>query len=455
MKNHPPPSKSGAPHYHLVGVAGVGMSALAQVLQAQGCVVSGSDRYHDEGQELAVLAKLRQAAITLVPQDGSGITSATAGVIVSSAIEADNPDISAARQTQVPVIHRAEMLARLTAGKRTVAVTGTAGKTTVTGMIGWALARMQADPTVVNGGAVLNWLSAAAIGNVRCGASDLWVLEVDESDRSLLKFSPDWAVITNISKDHFELAEVEALFRKFAGQVRRAVVGCLGSADDRQTIGNFEPRLTADGSAFRYHGVDFSIPLLGRHNAENALHSAMLCERLGFDLRAISVALRDFKGIQRRLELAGRAAGVTVIDDYAHNPAKIAAAWRSVAPYYRRVLAVWRPHGYGPLALMKPELIETFANLAQDSDRVFILPVFYAGGTAEQVVTSEQLVRELQQRHVPAEYAPGYADLQADLLRQAESGDVVLLMGARDPELPLFAHRLVAQMLHFLVKRMP
>jgi UDP-N-acetylmuramate--alanine ligase len=182
---------SSGEHYHLVGVAGVGMSALAQVLLGQGMRVSGSDRHFDRGEDLEVIAKLRGAGVRFLPQDGRGVTAGTAGVVVSTAIEKGNPDLEAAECRAVPVMHRAEMLARAAAGKRCVAVTGTSGKSTVTGMIGWILDQAGADPVVVNGAPVLNWVTPAAVGNVRLGKSDLWVLEADESDRSLLRYHPD------------------------------------------------------------------------------------------------------------------------------------------------------------------------------------------------------------------------------------------------------------------------
>jgi len=433
--------------YHLVGIAGVGMNALAQVLLAQGCRVSGSDRYLDTGRSLDVLDKLRAAGATLMSQDGSGVTDGLTGLVISSAIEADNPDIAAARRKGVPILHRAECLALWANAKKSIAVTGTAGKTTVTGMIGWTLSELGVDPTVVNGGALLDWVGPRRIGNVRVGRSDVWVVEVDESDRSLLRFHPDWAVITNMSKDHFELSEVRHLFKAFAGQVDRGVVGCYGDDADGEIRNGFKPDLSAEGIRFIYRGVDFKLPLLGRHNAENALQSVMLCERLGHALPGISRALARFGGMQRRLEQVGTGRGVTVIDDYAHNPAKIAAAWDAVAPHYRRVLAVWRPHGFAPLALMLGELVQIFCARVRPSDRIYILPVYFVGGTTQRTVTSETLVKALRERGVCAELAANYGDLLAQLKAEAQAGDVALWMGARDPDIGVYARRFVTELL--------
>ena len=211
-------------HYHVVGVAGVGMNAIAQVLQEQGYSVSGSDRYYDQGVELDVLTRLEGRGIQLKPQDGNALTPETRGIVVSTAIEDDNPELEAAQKLGIPIIHRAEMLAQLSRDHDIAAVAGTSGKTTVTGLAGWLLEQGGRDPFVVDGGSVVNWSNDSHIGNVRVGESGLWLVEVDESDRSLLQFSPRWAVITNISQDHFELHEVEELFRRFASQVAEVII---------------------------------------------------------------------------------------------------------------------------------------------------------------------------------------------------------------------------------------
>lgn len=441
--------------YHLVGVAGVGMSALAQVLLAQGHMVTGSDRYIDEGQELGIFRKLRIAGVLLMPQDGSAVTSDTDAVIVSTAIEDANADMRAAREQKIPVMHRAEMLACLTAGHILVGVAGTSGKTTVTGMIGWILECLGQDPTVVNGGAVINWRSEYRIGNVRMGWSKLWVVELDESDRSLLRFAPEWAVVNNISKDHFELVEVQSLFREFAKKIRVGVVCGAGvssvllggSAQGKRSSTVVEEAMDyfEEGGVcgFHYKGISFQSPSIGRHNAENAHATVVLCDLLGLNLSAVHNALSSFAGIERRLERVGEANGVTIIDDYAHNPAKIRASWQAVAAGHRRILGVWRPHGFGPLASMMNELAETFAEVCRPDDRIYILPVYYAGGTTKRQAKSDDLVRELKARHVPAEMVKGYDTLRARLTKTAKPGDSILCMGARDPELPLFARQLL------------
>jgi UDP-N-acetylmuramate--alanine ligase len=432
-------------HIHVSGVAGVGMSALAEALLDQGFRVTGSDRSHDQGVDLEVLQKLQLQGLRLVAQDGSALTARTQALAVSTAIEEDNPEVIAARQRGVEIVHRADMLARLAVGKRVVAVTGTAGKTTITGVLGFLLEQVGFDPTVINGGIVLDWAGPARLGNVRRGASDLWVLEADESDRSLLRFHPEHAILANISKDHFELDEVERLFRAFVGQVSgtlvagRGVAGHLGSNVHEVLV---EPRLIAGRWSFTWRNRTFTVALPGRHNVENAALAVAMCEVLGADLARVAEALPRFRGVHRRLERVGDFQGAAVMDDYAHNPAKIAASWRAVAEAAPRIWGYWRPHGFAPLALMKDELAEAFVQVCRPDDRLFLLPVFYAGGTAQRSITSEDFAHLLQGRGVHVEAVPDYETLAARLA-DVRTGDAILGMGARDPELPRFARRLV------------
>lgn len=434
--------------YHLIGAAGAGMNPLAQLLLADGHHVSGSDRFHDQGAAAPALDLLQRQGLQLHPQDGSGVAAGLDAVVASSAVEDDNPDIAAARRQNIPVLRRAELLAALAAPHTVIGIAGTAGKTTVTGMTGWTLERLGADPTVVNGGALLDWRGPDRIGNFRRGRSDYWVLELDESDRSLLRFNPAWAVITNVSKDHFELAEVQALFDRFAGQVRGEVIGRAPAPPD------FQPAPTAGGVRFQIDGVEFQLQTPGRHNAANARLCALLCARLGYSLPAISAALAEFRGIERRLEYIGRAGAVDIYDDYAHNPAKITAAWETMACNHPRVVAVWRPHGYGPLRLMWAELLATFKELAGTAGApLFLLPVFFTGGTADRRIGSGELAAALQGAGVNARAVADYAELRAALRPALRPGDALLFMGARDPELPRFARDFLAEFRGFRAPR--
>ena len=416
------------------------MSALAQALVAAGYDVSGSDRYLDRGIELEVLAKLARCGVRLVPQDGSGVVPGCEAVVVSTAIESNNPDIETARRQGIPIVHRATMLNRLIGGHYSIAVTGTSGKSTVTGMLGWTLAQTGKDPTVVLGATVMEWEDEQHLGNMRPGRRDFWVFEADESDRSLMQFEPDWAVITNVSRDHFSAEEAYQLFSAFRQRVRKGSVGVL---DDQSLLARLSPVVHEEGSRFSYGGVEFRVKLPGRHNAENALWVVRMCEKLGIDLTVVSRALAQFRGIRRRLERIGVARGVLVVDDFAHNPSKIRATWESLAPYHPRIFAIWRPHGYGPLAGMLEELARTFSTIIRPADRLYLLPVYDAGGTANRTVSHHLLAEHplLKGLLVRAVEAPDTA--AAEVVAAARAGDAIITMGARDPFLPTLARTIL------------
>ena len=438
-------------HIHVAGVAGVGMSALAQALRWTHARVTGSDRFYDQGQELPVFAALRAAGVEIVKQDGAAITGETEAVVYSTAIEEGNPDFVAARKAGVPLRHRAAVLADLARGRTVLAVAGTAGKTTTTGMLGWALEQLGAEPTVVNGGALVDWADARHVGNVRRGGAHApWVVEVDESDRSLLNFRPEWTILTNISQDHFTLAEVQELFRAYAAQVQTGIVcgagvkTVLGAQKAAVMEIEAQPEPVADGFAVAWRGQKLAVRQPGAHNALNALLAAELCAQLGYAPEKVAAALARFGGIQRRLERVDAGGGIRVVDDYAHNPAKIAAAWAAVAAPGRRVLGGWRPHGYGPLQALQAALADAFASACRPGDRLWLLPVFDAGGTADRTVNSAELAARLQARGVAAALAGNYDELGAELVRTAHAGDTILIMGARDPHLPVFAREIAA-----------
>ncbi len=419
----------------------MGMSAVAQAVSFCGCRVSGSDRCYDHGDSLPILTQLRKVGIDLHAQDGRGVRAGAEAVVVSTAIESDNPDLVAARELNLPVLHRSEVLAELVRGKTCLAVAGTSGKSTVTGMVGWILDQAGMEPNVVNGAPVINWQSSNSVGNARVGTSDLWVIEADESDRSLLNYSPQYAVVTNMSADHFSLEETKKLFVEFSKRVRGKTVGALEASPYLQGI---DPTVSASRIMFSYGGVDFELSLPGRHNVEDALHAVELCRLVGVTVEQCSAALREFKGIHRRLELVGKAGGVTVIDDYGHNPAKIEAAWNAVAPFSRRGILVWRPHGYGPLRTMLDDLSTTIARMSSANDILLILPVYDAGGTADRTLNSDVLVQRLKGQGLDARFVESHDAALSVIRREARVGDAVIIMGARDPLLPQLGSRAVS-----------
>lgn len=389
---------------HIIGIGGTGMNGIAQLAAHAGYQVSGSDR----ATGLPIFESLKKLGIRIVPQDGSGITEDTDFVVYSTAIESDNPDIQKAKELNIPLLHRADMLAKLCEGKEVIAIAGTAGKSTVTGLLGWIFQCLGKDPTVYCGASMNN------VGtSVRYGTGP-WIIEADESDRSFLKFHPHHAIITNIAEDHFALDELHRLFAQFESQVSGTV------------IKKAEP-------------FDVKIPILGKHNVENVNNALTLCKALGFDMQKCTEAIGRFEGIERRLQRHGS----KVIDDFAHSPIKIAAALEAVSGEFPAFAAYWRPHGYTPLFQLADGLVEVFSShwKARPADKLFILPVYFAGGTVSIKITSEQFVEKLNVAGVPAEFVPDYAALEEKLIA---AGLPVLGMGARDPELTKFARQLAS-----------
>lgn len=428
-------------NYHLVGLGGVGMSALAQALLDAGCVVSGSDRLLDGGDATETLQRLRAQGAVLHPQDGSGVRTGLTALVTSTAIEQDNADLLRAQALGVPVLHRAAALAQVVAGRRVIAVTGTCGKSTVTAMTGWMLAGCGLDPLVVNGAVVVGWDAGGRVGSVRAGAGAWAVIETDESDRSLMVFEPEHAIITNASADHFAMAETLALFDRFRQRVRGTVVDGAAAGVPHEPGGC---SCSGWSGSFLLDGVRFTVPMPGRHNVINAWQAVRAARLTGAAAPGLARALATFRGVERRLQRVGELHGATVIDDYAHNPEKLAAAWTTLAAAFPRVCAVWRPHGYGPLRNMLEGLATMFARVCRPADELLVLPVYDVGGTADRSVGSDMLVARLAARGVAVRSVASLADAEVALRAAAAPGTALVTFGARDPGLPRLARALAA-----------
>ncbi len=420
---------------HLTGIGGVGMSALAELLLDSGIEVSGSERFLDHGKALPVLDVLCLQGAHIFPQNGSGVTDDIDAVVISSAIERDNPDIAAAERKGIEVVHRSVALARALASKRIVSVAGTSGKSTITAMLGHILNETGFQPSVVNGAPCINWCSSERTGAVLKGNGDLCIVEVDESDCSLFNFNPEHALISNCSADHFCLLESNTIFNEFLTQVTGNVLD-----------GRYEPDLPPAvrelewGCEFSHRGRVVTLPQPGLHNATNAWQAIRMAEMLGAETDACIGAISTFKGIKRRLELVGiRDDGVRVVDEYAHNTEKIRASLKTLSARSKRVLALWRPHGYGPLAKMFADLVEMFSETLRADDVLFLLPVFDMGGTAARSINSDLLRDQLVSKGADCRLVADHKSAISSIRATACSGDVIVTMGARDPELPVTA----------------
>ncbi|MEO6581967.1 MAG: Mur ligase family protein [Sphingomicrobium sp.] len=452
------------------GIGGSGMLPLACIVRASGGRVAGSDRALDAGRLALKFNYLRSLGIALFPQDGSGVQPGMT-LVTSGAVEDTIPDVVRAGELGLPHLTRPQLLAQLlNAAQSSVAVGGTSGKSTVTGMIGWILQACHRRPTVMNGAVMKNFVTAAApFASALVGDPELFVSEVDESDGSIGLYSPQVAVLTNISLDHKEMAELRSLFAAFLLRARKSVLNlddpetraladiipderCIGYGFDSPGAGLMgkQLELLPDGLSFTVeangerHDVRLTVP--GRHNASNALAALAATKELGVPLAEGAAALARFEGLRRRLETVGTAAGVTVIDDFAHNPDKIDATLATLHARPGRLLIMFQPHGYGPLAKMGEELARSFVRGMASEDRLYLPDPAYYGGTVERTRGSDWLAEAIcvEDRH--AAHVAERAAIGDALVEQARDGDRILIMGARDDSLSEFAAELVERL---------
>jgi len=451
---------------HFSGLAGGGMSALAQYLRFAGKKVSGSDRLFDQAgvndiESAEKRAYFEEHGILVFPQDGSGLRGGPDGhtaLIVSTAIEAGSPEILAAATLGIPVLHRSELLAALCAQKKTIAVAGTSGKSTVSGMAWHVLESGGLQPSLITGANLPSLQERGLLGNAYAGKGAWLVIEADESDGSLTRYQPEVALLLNIEKDHQEIDALMPLFRTFRSRSKRAVINqsdmrCLGLKQvgdvffDRTSAagtGLKELQLGDWGSTFALDGTSFTLHVPGRHNVENALAAIALGRALGISFEDCARGLRNFKGVERRFIRVGEARGVLVIDDFAHNPAKVKAALETARALAEkqggRLLAIFHPHGFAPMKLMGRDIMDSAATVLRADDRLYLPEIYYAGGTADMSISSADLIDHLNGiRKASGIFLKTKAAVAKAIVDEARPGDVILSMGARDPGLGAFA----------------
>lgn len=449
--------------FFFCGIGGIGMSSIALYLKKKGYTVLGSDRSFDQGKNKDMKIRLEQAGIVLFPQDGSSVSPYISTFVVSSAVEETIPDVKRAKELGLTIKLRAQVLAEILSEHFGIAVAGTSGKTTVTAMIGHILHVLKKKPLMINGGISENSYNGQAPSNMLMDGDELCVIEADESDGSIERYTPDLAVLTNITLDHKTLKETRRLFKDFLIRTRKAVVMNLDDPEsqklklDRPNIitfsakGNKNATLSAtniqetiQGISFDLNGEPEFLPMIGRHNIENALAAIGLCMHLDISIKESMQALQSFLGTRRRMTQIGLANDVYVFDDYAHNPAKIQAAISALKPLTKRIFAIYQPHGFGPLRLMKDDLIKTLNRTLDDQTEWIMLPVFYAGGTVNKDISSVDIVAPLQQKGKRAVVLSTKEEALKYVQTRACPGDSILVMGARDSSLTDFAKDILA-----------
>ncbi len=436
-------------HVHLIGIGGIGLSAIARVLRGWGYAVSGSDRLPSP----LTAALAAEGVIVHAGHRPENLGDADV-VVMSSAIRDDNPELVEARRRGVPVVKREQFLRALTAGKRTIAVAGTHGKTTTSAMVAWILLQEGLDPTFIVGGVMQNLGT-----NARAGAGPHFVIEADEYDRAFLGLQPQVAVVTALEHDHPDcypsFALMRAAFVDFARQLAPGgVLLVCGEDAAAQALGQEmragEIQVETYGLQADYdwwatgpeagtqaalevwhdgrHACTCALQVPGRHNVLNALGALAASAAVGVDTGAACGALARFRGTERRFELKGQAAGVTVIDDYAHHPTEIRVTLDAARlKYPGRVLwAVFQPHTYSRTAALFTEFVTAFG----ESDHVLVMPIYAAREGNAASVSATDLVAAMA--HPDARYMPTFEEAVTTLLQEVQSGDLVLTLGAGD-----------------------
>jgi len=444
----------GFKNYFFIGIAGTGMSAIAQYLKGIGKNVAGSDRLFNQNNKMPIQKQFEKQGIQCFFQDGSGINAGTEVVVVSTAIEVTNVEYQKAKELGTPVMKRSELLAAISSSKRTIAVGGTSGKSTTTAMIFHILQENGYSPSLITGAGLTTLQKQGLPGNAWVGESEWLVIESDESDGSIVNYYPEISVVLNVDRDHKEFDELMQLFTTFKEHTHgtfivnqdHALIKTL-SQDSKNNFGttNGVGYLGKDFQqpgfqiTFSVNDIPFKIPVIGKHNMENAMAATAVSGAIGIPIDKSAKALESYVGIYRRAQLVGKKHGVCVIDDFAHNPAEVAAAIKACQQIGEKVIAWFQPHGYGPLRFMHEELAEKVSEVLRDKDWFVMSDVYYAGGTVNKDIGSDVVITAIQKKNRNALLVNDRIKLPEILKNMVQPGDVILMMGARDPSLSTFA----------------
>ena len=445
-----------------IGVAGSGMSAIAQYLQGIGKNVAGSDRYFHPNEYNKTKEQLEAEGIQCFVQDGSGINENTDLIVVSTAIEDTVYEVQKAKELNIPIIKRSQLLALIAKSKKTVAVGGTSGKSTTSAMLYQILLDAQLKPSIISGAGLTSIIKEGKIGNAAVGKGEWLIIEADESDGSIVQYEPEIGLLLNVDKDHQEIDELMDLFSTFKKNTNSLFVvnqsNTLAktlSANSEQDFGFENDKAGFNVTNFHQEGFTLSFDIqdqhfkmnaIGQHSAENACAAVAVANQIGVDLEICAKSLASYEGIYRRHQILGQKNGIWVIDDYAHNPAKCAASIKACQPLANRVIAWFQPHGYGPTRFLRKDFVEEISAALRPQDEIWMSEIFYAGGTAVKDISANDLIQDIDKTGKKSVFVEDRNDLVAELQNHLKEGDVLLLMGARDPSLEVFSKEVFTQL---------
>ena len=442
-------------HIFFIGIAGSGMSAIAQYLAGIGKNISGSDRYFTPDTFNDTKEKLTAEGIKCFLQNGEGITHLTDLVVTSTAIEDTVMEVQKTKQMGIPIIKRSRLLAMIADSKRTIAVGGTSGKSTTSAMLFDILQYAGLAPSIISGAGLVSIIKEGKIGNAKVGAGNLLVIEADESDGSIVQYHPEVGLLLNIDKDHQEIDELMSIFGIFKSNTKWLFVTNLSNLLSKKLSSDKVQDFALDSTTgagfiatdfsqkgltifFKIDKTSFTLNTVGKHNMENALAAVAVANQLGVDLETCSAALKNYEGIYRRHQVLGNKKGVWVIDDYAHNPAKCAASIAACQYIAPKVIAWFQPHGYGPTRFLRADFVKEIAAILRPEDEIWMSEIFYAGGTAVKDISANDLIMDIKALGKNAFFVEQRNDLVDQLQSHLTNDCVLLLMGARDPSLEVF-----------------
>lgn len=441
-----------------IGVAGAGMSAIAQYLQGIGKNVSGSDRYFHPDEYNKTKQLLENEGIKCFLQDGNGITNETDLVVVSTAIEDTVYEVQKAKELGIPIIKRSELLALIAKSKRTIAVAGTSGKSTTSAMLFQILVDAGYEPSIISGAGLTRIIKQGKIGNAEVGKGDWLIIEADESDGSVVQYEPEIGLLLNIDKDHQEIEELIQLFTVFKNNTtglfivnQSNTMAKTLSANNQIDFGFEDKNAGFNAVNFQQKGFELSFEInnqlvkmhsIGQHTVENAVAAIAVANQIGIDLETCAKSLEHYEGIYRRHQILGQKNGVWVIDDYAHNPAKCAASIKACQPLAEKVVAWFQPHGYKPTRFLRNDFVEEISKALRPQDEIWMSEIFYAGGTTTKDISANDLIEDIKAKGKKAYFVEDRNYFLNEVRSSLSENCVLLLMGARDPSLENFSKNL-------------
>jgi UDP-N-acetylmuramate--alanine ligase len=441
------------------GIGGSGVSAIACFMADRGHQVLGSDRAFESNLMHPFYSTLKSKGITIVPQDGSLIDRSVDFVVFSTAVEHDRPEFIKAKSLGLSMKTRPEYLADLILEFRTIAISGTSGKSTTAGMLAFLMQMLGMKPNFIGGGRVKQFKTYKHPGNSLAGDSDTLIIEACESDGTITKYKPEHLILLNLHLDHNPTDVTAEMFRTIINNTIGMVVI---NADDRRLgeITNRDAITFSIDSTSKYRATDisykpfstdfslnsihFTLSLPGKYNLYNALSCIAILSEMGIPIKDIAGVIHEFQGIERRFDVHLNNGKYLVIDDYAHNPHKISSLMKAMKNIRQGICYIFQPHGFGPTRMMKKEYIEAFSENLDDSNHLILLPIFYAGGTSTKDISSHDLAYEIKANGKSVEVI----EERENILKMLHRWNTYVVFGARDETLSDFARAIAETLTH-------